>query len=147
MNGVSTRDRLEIRIAEWEIAFENAFGFIGIVRDYNESTGWMTMCPVFSYISNPNVAPLPDGRVNLKPNIRVLIPIEFMASEVPERFKATRRRRLIDYDDEDRKVFEDAIREAMENCIKLRAARSHLAIVHEIPRGLPKPGWPGGLLG
>lgn len=141
MNGVTIKYKTDIDLEQWEIAFENQFGFIGVVTEDNEATtGWITMCPVFTYISNPNMQALPDGRVNMNHNTRILIPIEFMASHVPERFRPTRRRRLSGYDKDDQQVFRIAIQEALDNCAKIRAARSHLSLVSEIPKGLPRPG-------
>jgi hypothetical protein len=137
MNGISIKDKPELRIEDWEIAYDGDIGFIGVVVD--DLNGWITMRPVFQYISNPQIQAQPGG-LQIGPNMRVVLPMEMLASDVAETFRPTRRRRIADYDAADRRVFEAAVREALDNRDKLLAARSGLQLVKEMPKGVTPPG-------
>lgn len=143
-NGVQIRAKPALNIDEWEIAYDGQLGFIGVVvpnaAGFGPDDNWITMKPVFAYVSNPNVNPMPDGRVLVNGQTRLIFQMEFMASEVGERFQPTRRRRLADYHPADKKVFENLLTEALDNRDKLLAARGGLTLETEIPKGLQRPG-------
>ena len=139
-NGVQIKQKPDLNIDEWEIVYDGQMGFIGIVAPIlGTDDGWITMCPVFAYVSNPNANPTPDGHIMVTGQQRLIFQMEFMASEVPERIRPTRRRRIADYHPADKKVFENGVREALDNRDKLLAARGGLTLVSEIPKGLPTP--------
>lgn len=112
---MGTEARLEIRIDEkWEVVHvgfgPGAEGFIG--RVVSEGPEEVTLCPVFQYSSNTIIgAKTERGRsVDVE---RFAVPVEVLGSDVPERVRWTRRRRLVDYDPADRRVFEQVLAGAL----------------------------------
>lgn len=125
---------------KWEVVEAHGSKWIGRVDGVDGDIA--TLSPAFVYISNPQVQPQQNGQVAIGANIRLVLPLEMMASPARVRVRWSVRYRIVDFETGDQAVFESAIAEAMANQRKLAAARAGIAIVPQMPAKLPPA--PGG---
>lgn len=134
-NGVSIT---ETNRDGWVIVGDGQVRYIGSPTEDLDSTvtNWINLCPAFEYHSGIVLSQTATG-VNIGRQ-RFVVPIESMASrDVRITIRRGHWYRLSDFDKPDREIIEREIDNAIKGQEQLRAQRSGLSLVSELPKGLP----------
>lgn len=120
----------------WEIVYDGGAGFIGSVIESED--GWVRMCPVFHYLSSPNVKPAPDGMgTEFGANARIVFPIEMMGSNPAPIIRFSRRIELKGFDEYDLRIYDSLVGKGFELRRGLLASRIGITLESEMPRNPP----------
>jgi len=122
---------------DWEIVYDGPVAFIG--RVIEDKDGWVTLSPVYHYISKLDIREVTGG-LEYKPSRRTAFPVEMLPSTKQRRIRPTQRQSVTDFDEYDRtNIFDKLITDAEDIKRKFLVGRFGVKVTDEMPK-VPPPG-------